>query len=63
MRQNMWGFYSTMKKTLIWALCLLSLTACAQRSGDDKKFGDKGPRFRGGDMINNSKRKILRLLP
>ena len=50
MKQNMRGFYSTMKKTLIWAICLLSLTACAQRNGGDKGFGDKSQRFGGGDM-------------
>ena len=44
-----------MKKTLIWAICLLSLTACAQRNGSDKGFGDKAPRFGGGDMMKNSK--------
>ena len=49
------GFYSTMKKTLIWALCLLSLTACAQRNGGDKGFGDKAPRFGDGDMMTNFK--------
>jgi predicted peptidase len=55
MKQNMRGFYSTMKKTLIWAICLLSLTACAQRNGGDKGFGDKAPRFGNGDMRMNSK--------
>ena len=46
MKQNMRGFYSTMKKTMIWAICLLSLTACAQRNGGDKELNDQGPRFR-----------------
>ena len=55
MKQNMRGFYSTMKKTLIWAICLLSLTACAQRNGGDKRFGDKAPHFGNGDMRMNSK--------
>lgn len=55
MKQIMRGFYSTMKKTLIWALCLLSLTACAQRNGGDKGFGDKAPRFGDGDMMTNFK--------
>lgn len=55
MKQNMRGIYSTMKKTLIWAICLLSLTACAQRNGGDKRFGDKAPHFGNGDMRMNSK--------
>ena len=55
MKQNMRGFYSTMKKTMIWAICLLSLTACAQRNGGDKRFGDKAPHFGNGDMRMNSK--------
>ena len=55
MKQNMRGFYSTMKKTLIWAICLLSLSACAQRNGGDKRFGDKAPHFGNGDMRMNSK--------
>ena len=55
MKQNMRGFYSTMKKTKIWAICLLSLTACAQRNGGDKELNDKGPRFGGGGMMMNSK--------
>ena len=49
------GFYSTMKKTLIWAICLLSITACAQRNGGDKRFGDKAPHFGNSDMRMNSK--------
>ncbi len=44
-----------MKKTLIWAICLLSLSACAQRNGGDKRFGDKAPHFGNGDMRMNSK--------
>ena len=55
MKQNMRGFYSTMKKTMIWAICLLSITACAQRNGGDKRFGDKTPHFGNGDMRMNSK--------
>ena len=55
MKQNMRGFYSTMKKTLIWAICLLSITACAQRNGGDKRFGDKAPHFGNSDMRMNSK--------
>ena len=55
MKQNMRGFYSTMKKTMIWAICLLSLTACAQRNGGDKELNDQGPRFGGGGMMINSK--------
>ena len=55
MKQNMRGIYSTMKKTMIWAICLLSITACAQRNGGDKRFGDKAPRFGGGNMMKNSK--------
>ncbi|MBO7628511.1 MAG: hypothetical protein J6S87_01005, partial [Bacteroidales bacterium] len=40
---------------MIWAICLLSLTACAQRSGGDKGLDDKGPRFGGDDMMTNTK--------
>ena len=40
------------KTTLILAVGLLCLAACAQRKGDDKKLDDKGPRNGGGMTVN-----------
>ena len=50
------------KTTLILAVGLLCLAACAQKKGDDKKFDDKGPRNGGGMMVDKSNDTVFAAL-